>query len=260
MKPTSTTKYVTVHNAPKTDRSWRERFSRPIQDLERIKLWVEILGLLAVLSTLGVYVWLAFLQKNANTINSRAVQTAQESIQVAEQSVTVAKDTEQRELRAYLRVSVSSMNVGDPDCAGSTYSVDYVITNDGQTPAHDVRSGAGFAFVTYPVNIQADFSEMAKPRGVTFDYLSSHDSKHRQAALFPDTLSPQQLDAIRRDAARVFLVGEVSYKDIFEIERHLRFGMTLQAKGLADALQLGPPTPRSIPATTFFEKGFNFEF
>lgn len=59
--------------------------------LKRIKPLIEIIGLLALLATLGVYVWLAFLQKDANEINRQSMMAAQKSIEFTQHSIDLTQ-------------------------------------------------------------------------------------------------------------------------------------------------------------------------
>jgi len=85
MRPSKTIKYVAALSTNKVA-------------LESIKLWVEILGLIAVLLTLGCYVWLAFLQKDSNEINrqamianQRSLSLNQKSLELTQQSITLTQ-------------------------------------------------------------------------------------------------------------------------------------------------------------------------
>jgi hypothetical protein len=80
MRPSKTIKYVAALSTNKVA-------------LESIKLWVEIIGLIAVLLTLGCYVWLAFLQKDANEISRQAMAANQKSLELNQKSLALAQQS-----------------------------------------------------------------------------------------------------------------------------------------------------------------------
>ena len=253
MRPTSTTKYVTAHSTAITPSKKRFDF---ISFLERKKPLIEVLGLLAILATLGVYVWLGLLQKHANKINGQAVATAQESIKVGQQSADIAKDTEIRELRAYLQVGTDSVRAeGEPD---NILTIRLSFTNDGQTPAHDVRAIGGAWLSPHPLKIKIDINDTThSPVG----YLCPHQTIKIDYP-FPLPHGRGIWEQLGNDTYRFYVIGEVDYKDVFDVQRRLKFGISYNYQKEAKVvLGASPNTPNGVfPTDSGFESGYNFEY
>ena len=78
MRPAKTIKYVAT-------------LARSKVGLENIKLAIEIFGLIFLLATVGASVWLAFLQRDANTINKQEVGLNQKALDLSQKSLELAQ-------------------------------------------------------------------------------------------------------------------------------------------------------------------------
>src|SRR5260370_34892153 len=69
-----------------------------------------------------------------------AAKAARHSAEATKESVALAKDTAQRQLRAYISVEIRGFQFDrDPNLAWLC-KANFEIRNDGQTPAYDVRT------------------------------------------------------------------------------------------------------------------------
>jgi hypothetical protein len=202
---------------------------------------IEIFGLAAVICTFSVTAWLAWLQHDANKIYEHQAYTAQAANEIYKQEVYVAKDTEERELRAYLHLIADKVVFSD---TGPT-SVHVVITNDGQTPAHDVVIRAELVIMKYPLAKNIVLHAGYEPL-VPKLYLAPHASQDNEITT-AGVLSQESLFSITGDDKRLYLLGELEYWDIFNIKRNLRFGICIggpEVRASFDArIKAGKTTP-----------------
>jgi hypothetical protein len=89
--PQPTKKKVTARIVNNVSMETKEGFF-DAERLERIKLCIEIFGLVGVLGAMGTGIWLGLLQKQANQINHQAVGAAQNSLEAAQQSNAIAQN------------------------------------------------------------------------------------------------------------------------------------------------------------------------
>jgi hypothetical protein len=103
-------------------------------------LWTRRTAVAAIVYTLvtaallAAGIWSAVQATNAVTQAANAVAVAKRSADVAQDQVAAAKDTEQRQLRAYVGIIPGDVeNFGE-----DTFEIKLIRKNYGQTPAYDV--------------------------------------------------------------------------------------------------------------------------
>jgi hypothetical protein len=139
-----------------------------------------------------------------------------------------AQDTEVRQLRAYVSVSLEpGIRVDDQK---TTLSID----NFGQSPATDVHIFGQWEFVRYEEDLPPDFTFPDKPRNcdnststlgqnIAFSVVSIFPRTPTRATNFfcPGTYASLQR-AVQREL-NAFLYGHLDYLDIFNIRRQSTF-------------------------------------
>jgi hypothetical protein len=134
----------------------------------------------------------------------------------------VARDTEKRSLRAYVLVSLSSPLQGF--APGQKLSVTAVLDNVGQTPVYDATWISGFNFLPYPLSSAIEWhytcaETMKLPA-------AQHWFFGKQATAYKAGESPLTGDEIARIRAGkdgIYFVGQVCYRDIFQVVRETDF-------------------------------------
>jgi hypothetical protein len=219
----------------------RKRWSK--EALECIKLSVEIVGLVLIFATFTASAVLAVLQYKSNRIYK--------------EQAAIAKDTEQRELRAYLHVNPTRMGVNITGITSHPTEVAFDVINDGQTPAHDVTVRSALVLAPYPATFT--FDKSSDDRQTRKEYIAAHCSEQSSAKL-RGQLSTEQTKQITKDTLRIYLVGDVQYSDIFNITRHLRFGFSLPGSAVESMIQVGIFPTGPISGQFEYEPSYNYEY
>jgi hypothetical protein len=134
--------------------------------------------------------------------------------------VCIARDAEHRQLRAYMAVDpMPVLDFGE----NTAPIVGALITVKGQTPAYNITLITHIATLPYPLH--GDIRSIPSPPvgEVTSSMLSPSQSAHNRVALAysPD---PSQFATIKASKThRLFVWGEVHYKDAFKAMWHNRF-------------------------------------
>ena len=135
----------------------------------------------------------------------------------------IAKDTEKRQLRAYLSISVP-LNALDNFGEGKTAHVKGIIENMGQTPAYKTTWMAGINVAENTPKIQFAYNDcnMIMSQVDVAEWLVA-----KQPA-FPDKdrtvpFSKKEVDSIESGKAAIYFNGRVCYRDIFEEEQSIDF-------------------------------------
>jgi hypothetical protein len=210
--------------------------------LEKIKLAMEAATFLAIMATLGVYVVLAILQFKANKIYH--------------EQASVAQDTEQRQLRAYLHVDATTGAISLTGTSTKPTQMDFAIVNDGQTPAHDVIIRRAIILAAHPANFRLDIpTNDEKLPG----YIPARGTQYSQATL-EGKFSDEQIAQLTNDTIRIYLVGEIEYSDVFNITRHFRFGISIPGDEIKSMVDKGQFPTGEIKTKITYEPGYNYEY
>lgn len=136
------------------------------------------------------------------------------ALHASQQAVSVARDTEKRQLRAYVIVSAQKItNVGESERP----HIQAIFENMGQTPVYDSVWTSGIGVRGYP-----SFERTEK----TWDQCSSIlDKPNNQKWYFgknalPDTdasdfITGPQLANVQNGKSAIYFIGRVCYRDIF---------------------------------------------
>ena len=206
-------------------RRFRKRFLAILKS-EVFKRCVEVGILFAALASFIANAFVAKYQHAANKIYR-----GQETIY--QEQAAIASDTEQRELRAYLHASVATVQIsGSPSIPTE---VRFTVTNDGQTPAHALSIRSALIFDTYPLTDTVVLKHPDKEPPEAKAYLASRSSMDG-IAVFAGTITKNQAMEMAANTNRLYLFGDIAYDDIFNIERHIRFGFSFGGTPAKSAL------------------------
>jgi hypothetical protein len=207
---------------------------------ERKSLLIQVVTLLAIIATLSVYCYLGYLQYQANGIYR--------------QQADIAKDAEITSLRAYMHIQVNDLKVSDTGNSDKPTEVDFSLVNEGETPAHNVQVTSQLVLVAYPITLTPTFRYNGTTPAM---YEPAHISPpHHMQNYMTGVFSDEQIAGFQEDKYRLFLVGEIRYYDVFNIERRYRFGISFSMKDIENAIKSKKFEGQS---NCSYEAGFNYE-
>jgi hypothetical protein len=162
-----------------------------VNEIEHRQGFTQIVIVLVMLMTCAVYLWQG----------------------------SIASDTEQRSLRAYVSFKVDKLQISnDPTVPTVAY---FTISNDGQTPAYNLSYQLMFGLHKYPLDGVQNWADSI-PEGTPIGtYLGPHASTEGHMAM-SGTLSQEQIRQLSGNETRLFLGGTITYADAFQVARHLR--------------------------------------
>jgi hypothetical protein len=140
----------------------------------------------------------------------------------AAKQTTIAQDTAQRQLRAYVGVDMQGMNYGQqPD--GKIVAF-YKIFDYGQTPAKDMQIDGSIKILPsdLPNSYRPEYHHFnsAQPNIVIFPGHSFTGNIISETAYSPNEMKAAM--AFRGDQ-KIYLFLRITYKDVFNVERHTFF-------------------------------------
>ncbi|GBF25242.1 hypothetical protein MnTg02_00272 [bacterium MnTg02] len=137
----------------------------------------------------------------------------------AEKTVGVAKETAERELRAYINYKQGAIGRFD---SGRPFA-EVSFQNYGQTPAYDV---VGSVEVKFTEDIHMDsFPEPDQKSRKQFGVLGPTAFYSSVLTLDDPSLTQTQKDMLLNGKAALFVYGSVNYKDVFDRPRTTKFRM-----------------------------------
>lgn len=178
-----------------------------------ISVVLGLVGLIGVAISIGTLI----LTRRQFLLAEKAAQAAKISADAGTAAVTQAKDTAQRELRAYLLLSGSQiifMPVQQP-------TAQVVIKNYGQTPAYKVQQWVGFSVGRYPLG-----GPLRDPRSFEPAYSESILGPGGQQT---NTISSQipftqaMVDRLGTPEVTIYIYGIILYEDIFGAAHETKF-------------------------------------
>jgi hypothetical protein len=178
------------------------------------KFWKAYIALTA-LTVVGAFVG-AFFAYGAYVASKQAVAEAKRQANVAESQIDVARDTEHRQLRAYLHINHGPITVSD-----NTASAEIRISHSGQTPAYKIKLEADIQVGHFPL---PDSEKLSLPTGgipkYEFGALYGNEPIRQTIAMPQNSNDAIEIQKRSRDrlagGLQVFyLFGRVRYQDIF---------------------------------------------
>jgi hypothetical protein len=155
-----------------------------------------------------------------------------------------AKDTAQRQLRAYVSLEPTALHgFGVVNCT----EAHYILRNTGQTPAKDVRVYSGIFVLPYktPFPFPHILKEPVASRTTLFPGQHHNGFKPHERRL-TDSEVTAILDGTK---TRLFYVGIVEYTDVFEANRWTKFCYSVGGAKLISAIK----TPAAAGARAAYE-------
>jgi hypothetical protein len=144
-----------------------------------------------------------------------------------ERQLTLATDTAQRQLRAYVGITVPDSELRHPDQSlessePSIFKMALEIRNSGQTPAYDMITRFTTMLLDHPVAADHDFS---RPIGTNPSVAVLNPSAHIRSESEPHPLSADEIEEIKdpNGKRRLYSFGEIKYRDAFNTSRHTHF-------------------------------------
>ena len=145
----------------------------------------------------------------------------------------IARDTERRQLRAYIGIKSGSINLlGDSKPNGTL-----VMTNAGQTPGHNVRTWARVQVFGLPINT----SVLPRPSQENLNQLGASVvlpgsitavNFERRDGVDGGVLTRDEREAIERGGVAVCIWGEILYHDAFNNSRVTTFRLWVSPFGV----------------------------
>jgi hypothetical protein len=181
--------------------------------LER-RFWNTYIGLSA-LTVIGALLS-AFFAYRAYDASIRAVAEAKRQANAAETQIDVARDTEHRQLRAYLHISHGPITVSD-----NTANAEIRISHSGQTPAYKIKLEADIQVGHFPL---PDSEKLSLPTGgmPTFEFGALYGNEPIRRMISMPQNSNDAIEIQKRSRDRLagglqvfYLFGRVRYQDIF---------------------------------------------
>jgi hypothetical protein len=131
--------------------------------------------------------------------------------------VWIAKDTENRQLRAYLFIDHTVLT----EAAPGKFRADLAIHAAGVTPAYKLRLAATFEIGPYLLN-ETKLPDQVGGNTQTFDYAVVYGTKEVNQPISMQFV-PEAVKLLEGDAQRLYLHGNIRYSDIFDVEHRYDF-------------------------------------
>jgi ribosomal protein L7/L12 len=171
----------------------------------------------------GLGVWFV---KHTLDATRAAVDEAIKATEAANAAVAVTSDTAERQLRAYVTVikaRISGYAVGAyPECM-------ITLKNTGQTPARRLRVNLSFRLLYSPAS-EADLA--ITPIDEMSQTTLGAGDEIKPRAKSPMPMLQDALDAIRLDGAAYYILGQVTYFDIFNKQQQTNFRFRFNNRSL----------------------------
>lgn len=129
-----------------------------------------------------------------------------------------AKDTAERELRAYVCVESSSGTEAAEDRRWPTFKVE--VKNFGKTPAFDVITWIGVGIQEYPLTSELPKPPDEEPQSKT---ILGPECKTTLIGIFRRTPNAFEVEAINSGTGAIYVQGRIEYKDAFGKSRFTTF-------------------------------------
>jgi hypothetical protein len=129
-----------------------------------------------------------------------------------------AKDTENRQLRAYLFIDHGPLS----EVAPGKFNADLAIRAAGVTPAYKVKLAATFEIGPYLLN-ETTLSDRVGGNTQDFDYAVIYGADKARNQPISMQFLPEATKLLEGDSQRLYLHGNIRYSDIFSDEHQYDF-------------------------------------
>jgi hypothetical protein len=129
-----------------------------------------------------------------------------------------AKDTAERELRAYVCVESSTGAEAAEDRRWPTFKIE--VKNFGKTPAFDVVTWIGVGIQEYPLTSEFPEPPDEEPQSKT---ILGPECKTTLIGIFRRTPNTSEIEAINSGMGAIYIQGRIEYKDAFDKSRFTTF-------------------------------------
>jgi hypothetical protein len=193
---------------------------------------IAVFTFFLVLATIGLgivaIVQINFLER-AETISAQSAKAAKEAADATRDSVNLAKDTAERQLRAYVYVLPPPQGIPNAVADGLQRAV-VAVRNSGQTPAYQMQFRGNFGFGPYPAPTNPTFRE--GPYGGAMVLNPATELTTGAVISTEEKFSQADLDSIvDGKTRRLYIFGSVIYKDAFGKDRVTEFCFAYYGKG-----------------------------
>lgn len=199
IKTVATTPIITAAPAPKTDAETNHEYfqyhEKPLLDR-----WLTYSTIFLSAVTFFLALFTAFLWSSTSRL------------------VRGAKDTAERELRAYVCIESSSGAESLEDPSWPTFKIE--AKNFGKTPAFDVISWIGVGVREYPADSELPKPPDEEPQSKT---ILGPECKTTLMGTFRRKPTAFEVDAINSGKGAIYVQGRIEYKDAFNKPRFTTF-------------------------------------
>jgi hypothetical protein len=144
------------------------------------------------------------------------------------QQLTVARDTEQRQLRAYVFPDHAVISNADDDVSTQPVTIFMMFKNSGITPAYKVTNIGAAILLPFPFHVDirnVNIPEF-KIKTASSSYLAA-GAPYQTASVYVDgaiePLNADQKESLRNGSTAIYFFGEITYYDTFDILRCTRY-------------------------------------
>jgi hypothetical protein len=190
----------------------------------RTAFWTWMMGLCAFGALVVAGLQAGFFWKQLGMMKTSlddatgAARVAAAAAKAADMSVKIAKDTAQRELRAYLHVETVRFEFPMTVLGGIARPLPLVarirIRNFGATPAHNVITKGNICFVPPSIAVPSPLPEFESKGEQSKDVLGP-TIFHTAPATATEPLDIATQDALHANKGSLFAYGSVTYDDVF---------------------------------------------
>lgn len=180
--------------------------------------------------TLTLWLSTKRLSKEAETasgISNKAANAATKAAAAAERTVNTMEDTAERQLRAYISVSLDTV-IFQNAAKRQPFVVFCDLKNSGQTPARSMFYNARADMLPYPLPEDFDFPMRPEQEFTTSTGTVGTDETFKIAATVDRFYNWSELVAIRRGKTRrLYMYDTIHYRDIFGKPQYTDFSQSI---------------------------------
>ncbi|WP_428249184.1 hypothetical protein [Ferrovibrio sp.] len=161
----------------------------------------------------------------------KALELSRKSADAAEESIAVARESAERELRAYLSMTPNKLG---GLYEGGTVSIEFKPVNHGQSPAFRMRHVFEIRTLSLPLPDDFIFEE---PTRIIDNHITIFPNVDTNKTWFnaKATTTQGELEEIRNKRAGLFCWGTTFYEDIFGKQRTVNFRVYFTGQNVADS-------------------------
>jgi hypothetical protein len=140
--------------------------------------------------------------------------------------VRSAEKTAERQLRAYIVAGANGVNINGPQNSVSV-SMQIVIKNTGQTPAHDLTVVSKTELLEHPIKMPFNFTLISGPDPSRSVLGAGETTASESKSEKPFNGDEMMVAAEPEAGARIYTWGSVTYRDVFGHQHHTNFCSSL---------------------------------